>query len=775
MGFDGSLVPDWAKPYVDYTIAMDWPESAEDDCFRLADACAATARTILIDQGIAVHTRPGDDWNGDALEQFLQHVQGVSDPTLKTLAERLVTAALQYNDLGVQVQYTKRMIEVSVWFMIFQLAWLLAATGTWGPLSLSLANSRVQLTRLAIAQLRKRLLTDIALFSGPMTDTDPAPREELDWEQIMRAGGTGDLLGGFLTAFTGLVPSGAIEGPMGRPGPVGGAPGLIASAGGEPLDRDRLLESLTADPVHDAAPTADPVDDGGPAAGDGSPGLPQHPGGPYPAVPFWLTQGAPARSPAPAPTRRGSTAPVPPPAPRGSGAVVPSPGAEAATTPVRPRKPPGPGSIDALLNASWPADHARPAGRAPGPFRILGNPGLPGGGHVIGAPGIYGAAGVLIRSVDGAGVARHLLVQQGEAAAEAGTWRLPGGALHSREQPVNAAARELSEQLGVDQSLLDELRLYGGHPVQPYGTGWTYTHLAAEGPMFTPRLDSFEIRDARWFTLDELDRLANRGRLHPFLAEALPDVLSLYHGGRSLTATPAQPWGPVRSGLVPHGPDPSLSRTLHRTPSGSFYVAAAPHVPLDAPFGTRAVSPSFGEAVWSPVVAELSPAELAAVRHYAGNGHRGVNRYLRRADPGHPGSASLPAPRAPRLLSARIEALNEVLRRRPVPESIDVFRRLHSRSRPFTVPVEHLPGTVQRDPAFLPTTIGDRAVGGYAVMLCLRVPAGTPAFYLPLLSGSSGQELLLGSGLSWYVEDVLRKDGKWHVYGWVLPPEDSGG
>ncbi|MDA0632357.1 NUDIX domain-containing protein [Nonomuraea sp. MCN248] len=743
MGFDGSLVPDWAKPYVDYTIDMDWPESDENDCFRLADACAATARTILNDQGITVHTRPGDDWNGDALEQFLQHVQDVSDPALRTLVERLVTAALQYNDLGVQVQNTKRMIEVSVWFMISQLAWLLATTGPWGPLSLSLTDSRVQVTRLAIAQLRKRLLTDIALFDGPTAGPDPAAqeaaREELDWEQIMRAGGTGDLLGEFLTAFNGLMPP---EGPVGRPGPVGGATDLITPTGGDPPDRD-------------------------PATDDGSPGLPQHPGGPYPAVPFWLTPGAPA----PAPTRRGSAAPGRPSLPRGYAAAVPWPDAEDAT-PVRPRTSPGPGSIDALLNAPRPAGHAQPAGRPPGPFRVLGNPGLPGDGHVIGAQGRYGAAGVLIRSVDG--VARHLLVQQAEAASDAGTWRLPGGALHSREQPVNAAARELSGTLGVDQSRLDELRLRGSHPVQPYGTGWTYTHLAAEGPLFTPRLDSSEIRDARWFTLDELDRLANRGRLHPVLAEALPDVLALFHGERGLTATPAHRSGPVRSGLVPHGPDPSLSRTVHRTASGSFYVAAAPHVPLDAPFGARTVSPSFGEAVWSPVVAELSPAELAAVRGYAGSGHRGINRYLRRADPGRPGSVSLPAPRASRL-RARIQALDEVLRRRPVPESIDVFRRLHFRSRPFTVPVEHLPGTVQRDPAFLPTTIGDRAVGGHAVMLCLRVPAGTPAFYLPLLSGSSGQELLLGSGLSWYVEDVLRKDGRWHVYGWVLPPEDSGG
>ena len=55
--------------------------------------------------------------------------------------------------------------------------------------------------------------------------------------------------------------------------------------------------------------------------------------------------------------------------------------------------------------------------------------------------------------------------------------------------------------------------------------------------------------------------------------------------------------------------------------------------------------------------------------------------------------------------------------------------------------------------------------------LHLRVPEGTPAFYLDLISRHHENELLLGTGVSWFAEDVVRKDDAWHVYGWVLPRE----
>lgn len=58
MGFDGFLVPDWAKPYVGYAVGTDWPEGDEDGCFRLADACAAAMHEVLAERGRRGSTAP---------------------------------------------------------------------------------------------------------------------------------------------------------------------------------------------------------------------------------------------------------------------------------------------------------------------------------------------------------------------------------------------------------------------------------------------------------------------------------------------------------------------------------------------------------------------------------------------------------------------------------------------------------------------------------------------------------------------------------------------
>jgi hypothetical protein len=53
--------------------------------------------------------------------------------------------------------------------------------------------------------------------------------------------------------------------------------------------------------------------------------------------------------------------------------------------------------------------------------------------------------------------------------------------------------------------------------------------------------------------------------------------------------------------------------------------------------------------------------------------------------------------------------------------------------------------------------------------LHLRVPEGTPGFYIEPISKMGENELLLDAGRSWFAEDVLRRERQWHVYGWVLP------
>ncbi|MER6582697.1 ADP-ribosyltransferase [Nonomuraea sp. NPDC001023] len=865
MGFDGFLVPDWAKPYIGYAVGMDWPEGDEDGCFRIADACAAAARDVLEERGVAVYSRLGDDWDGDALREFVKYVQEGPDQLLAELIKELVSAALHYNDLGVQVQYTKRMIEVSVWFLILQLIWLLAAAaGPWGPAAVAVAGSRIQLTRLAIAQLGRRLLINIGLFGGLMGGMDlgvqatQSRRDHIDWDQVMTSAGTGALLGAFLTGFTGILPARSMVGLMGRSGLASMATDLTTQlASGQPLDPDRLIKSFTSGVVGGAdahwaswSPGAHVKPDAGPPAsstGGSGPKSGPHSGSAATLPSDWTSGGlhqsyaydSPPSSYSSSYTSSHSSSY----SSSHSSSSYNSSHASSALDDVSSSSYYGDGhfpdttalagagakqdvsfgsghNFDALLNdvragdgpaASHAGEGVLPGTAKPqGPFRILENPGKSGDGYVSGGQwGKYGAAGVLIRGIDQHGEPRYLLMQQSQYVSNAGKWQLPGGALDSLESPVHGAAREISEELGVNQNYLNQLQLKGEHAVHVGDGGWTYTNLAAEGPMFAPKLDAFEASGAKWFTLKELTSMANDGQLHPALAKALPDILGLYHQDASPAAAPPKDhytapdtagrikppvdFGahsgdlpssalahgkgsapPAYSGLVGDGSNPSLAQTIRRTESGLYYTAAAPHVPLDAPFGSRLVSPTFGQAVWSDVSAGLSETERAAGEYYSGSGYIGMNDFLRNGDSAVEGLTAKEVAKNKAQLIEQIEALQGVMERRPVPETIDVFRSLRLTKNLFTVPVHELPGTVQRDPAFFSTNLGDKNVFSGDVRLHLRVPEGTPAFYLDLISHHRENELLLGTGVSWFAEDVQYKDGRWHVYGWVLPPGADG-
>ncbi|MEU9830335.1 hypothetical protein AB0D67_02225 [Streptosporangium sp. NPDC048047] len=283
MGFDGFLVPDWAKPYVGWAVGMDWPEGDESGCYRLADACAASAKNVARMEGLVPPMGWGDGWDGDALKEHLEYVRRYADPVLVDLVDQLVKGALEFNEMGVQVEYTKRMIEVSVWFLIFQIGWLLvAAVGPWGSVSLAMIGPRVQLARLTIAQLGKKLLINAGLFGGLMGGMDLAVqasqsrRDHLDWAQIGTSAGMGALMGGFLTAFTGFFPTRSMWGLMGRSALASGAttaaPMLFS---GEPIDWEMIMKGVTSGALGGAdahwaswGQGAHPIGDG-PAGGRG--------------------------------------------------------------------------------------------------------------------------------------------------------------------------------------------------------------------------------------------------------------------------------------------------------------------------------------------------------------------------------------------------------------------------------------------------------------------------------------------------------------------------
>ncbi|GAA4233983.1 hypothetical protein FHR32_001452 [Streptosporangium album] len=215
MGFDGFIVPDWFKPMAGWVVGMDWPEGDESKCFRLADACAATARQVAEGDPASGGRRPGEspdgpaDWDGEALKAFAEHVRLVSGDRQAELVDSLVAAALELNGAGVQVEYTKRMIEVSVWFLLLQIVWLARAAFVSGGLTLGLIGARAQLTRLTIRQIATRLLFNIGLFGTLVGGMDlgvqasQSRRDAIDWNQFLTSVGTGALTGVFLTGLSG--------------------------------------------------------------------------------------------------------------------------------------------------------------------------------------------------------------------------------------------------------------------------------------------------------------------------------------------------------------------------------------------------------------------------------------------------------------------------------------------------------------------------------------------------------------------------------------------
>ncbi|MCA2189260.1 hypothetical protein [Nonomuraea cavernae] len=151
---------------------MDWPQGEESKLFALADALAQAAYRVA--DGSGVKPPDQDSWDGEAFRAFVTKASARVGQRQAKVLTRLAAMATELNNLGVQVQYTKRMITMSIGLLIFQLATLLpfllnpatASTAT------ATAGLRARFTREAIAQLAKRLLFNIALFGGLMGGMD---------------------------------------------------------------------------------------------------------------------------------------------------------------------------------------------------------------------------------------------------------------------------------------------------------------------------------------------------------------------------------------------------------------------------------------------------------------------------------------------------------------------------------------------------------------------------------------------------------------------------
>lgn len=215
MSFDGFLVPDFAKPYIGWVVGMDWPEGDETGCFRLADACVAAAHRLVEGTGAdqpGSATKIGSDWEGEAHLAFAAHVDKVAGGKVAKLVRKLVETAVALNGVGVQIQYAKYMIELTVWLLVAQLGYLLAAAVASGGSSLALIPLRVKIARMTVAQIAKQCLRNMALFALIVAGMDgglqvlqmvQGRRDEFDLQQFGISALSGAAMGGLMGGLTG--------------------------------------------------------------------------------------------------------------------------------------------------------------------------------------------------------------------------------------------------------------------------------------------------------------------------------------------------------------------------------------------------------------------------------------------------------------------------------------------------------------------------------------------------------------------------------------------
>ncbi len=142
-------------------------------------------------------------------------------------------------------------------------------------------------------------------------------------------------------------------------------------------------------------------------------------------------------------------------------------------------------------------------------FGRAGDRGGSGDGFVTVADGTrrwgrFGAAGVLARHVCEEGHTWFFLARRSQWCHQGGCWAIPGGAIDHGEEPLVAALRELTEEVGVTVEHYEVAELHE----DDHG-GWSYwTAVIDVAHRFAvPGELHWETAEARWVRADEVPTL----------------------------------------------------------------------------------------------------------------------------------------------------------------------------------------------------------------------------------------------------------------------------
>ena len=90
----------------------------------------------------------------------------------------------------------------------------------------------------------------------------------------------------------------------------------------------------------------------------------------------------------------------------------------------------------------------------------------------------------------------------------AGMWAIPGGFVRKRETLEAAALRELKEETGIEDVFLEQLYSFGDPKRDPRGWVVSVAYYALVSPEQHPVQAATDAREARWFAVNEVPRVA---------------------------------------------------------------------------------------------------------------------------------------------------------------------------------------------------------------------------------------------------------------------------